>query len=185
MFISCTKWALHIFYSRSEIMRRLVMPHELILGFFLHHICSRQIFCLSSCVTRWRSTDTSISVMAFEHPLTPSPTSMIDTQWRHYLGTDSRLLIILDCTQTCVAVLLRFKTFSICYGFGLSNVNWIPSTEDISLSHKYSRKMFWPLIVSVTKYFRRMCSAWKALKAASKMGIILNSSPEAFRSLPV
>ena len=145
--------------NSAEIVRRLVMPHELILGFFLHHICSRQIFCLSSCVTRWRSTDTSISVMAFEHPLTPSPTSMIDTQWRHYLGTDSRLLIILDCTQTCVAVLLRFKTFSICYGFGLSNVNWIPSTEDISLSHKYSRKMFWPLIVSVTKYFRRMCSA--------------------------
>ena len=136
--------ALQIFYSRSEIVRRLVMPHELILGFFLHHICSRQIFCLSSCVTRWRSTDTSISVMAFEHPLTPSPTSMIDTQWRHSLGTDSRLLIILDCTQTYVAVLLRFKTFSICYGFGLSNVNWIPSIEDISLSHKNSRKSSGP-----------------------------------------
>ena len=42
--------ALQIFYSRSEIVRRLVMPRELILGFFLHHICSRQIFCLSSCV---------------------------------------------------------------------------------------------------------------------------------------
>ena len=34
------------------------------------------------------------------------------------------------------------------------------------------QKKFWSSIFSVTKYFRRMCSAWKALKAASKMGII-------------